>query len=354
MELEFKSDFSEIQNKWDLFWRGKYTNKPLVSIVVPKDGVTPIEKPFCQKLIRRDGAFEPVIEQMLGWAETHEFIGEAIPYVSVEFGPDHFSSLLGCDLEFHSDSFGTNWAVPFIEDLDDMKIEFKRDSFWWNRTVSFIRAARKACDGKLMLAAPTLVAGLDSLVAAYGVQELNMALALNPEKVQCALGMINKAYTEILDALAQELDYEKYGSINRHGMYTTGRITVPQCDCATMISPDMFKEFEVPCLEFETSKLDAVEYHLDGPDTIKHLPAICDIEKIDIIQWVPGAGEAEEQDWMDLYRDIDRRGKGQILMLEDHKQLKEMCLEFKSRKLFLKTSASSLQEAENFYNSITY
>ena len=354
MELEFKKDFSEIQNRWDLFWQGRYIDKPLVSMVLPKEGVTPIAKPGCQQLIRREGAFEPVIEQMLKWAETHEFIGEAIPYVSVEFGPDHFSTLLGCDLEFLPDSSGTNWAVPFLKDLDDKEIRFRRDSFWWNRTVSFIREARKACDGKLLLAAPTLVAGLDSLVAMRGVQELNMDLALYPEKVKQSLSMVNKAYIEILDALAIELDYERYGSINRHGMYSRGRIAVPQCDCSTMISPEMFQEFEVPCLEFESDKLDAVEYHLDGPDTIKHLSAICEIDGIDIIQWVPGAGEAEDQDWMDLYREIDSRGKGQIIMTEDHDMLKTMCRDFKSGKLFFKTSAATIAEANEFYNLISY
>ena len=31
------------------------------------------------------------------------------------------------------------------------------------------------------------------------------------------------------------------------------------------------------------------------------------------MQWVPGAGEAQEQDWMWLYEQFHRWGKGQIL-----------------------------------------
>ena len=41
-----------------------------------------------------------------------------------------------------------------------------------------------------------------------------------------------------------------------------------------MISPDQFREFVVPSLREQSSKLDHVLYHLDGKDAIKHVDRI--------------------------------------------------------------------------------
>ena len=349
MELEFKPDIAETQARWTAFWKGEHLERPLLSIVLPKPGVEPIEKPAYTA--GADGDFEPVIDQLLAWAATHEFLGEAIPFFYLEFCPDHFSSLLGGDIQFLPNSSGTSWLVPFVDDWDAAEIKFQRDSFWWQRTAAFARALRARCDGKLLIAAPTLVAGLDCLAAIRGTQELMLDMALRPDKIKTALQAVNAAHTEILDALSVELGYDEFGSINRHGMYCRDKISVPQCDCSTMISPRMFQEFQVPCLVHEMQNLDAVEYHLDGPGALKHLPALCEIDEIDVIQWVPGSGEAEKKDWTELYQEIDTRGKGQILWVRDHDQIRHIWDEFQSRKLFFVTSASSVKEAEDLIRS---
>ncbi|MFW6162006.1 MAG: hypothetical protein ACODAJ_04510 [Planctomycetota bacterium] len=38
------------------------------------------------------GDIEPVIDQAVGWAATHEFLDGAIPRYQVPFGPDHFAA----------------------------------------------------------------------------------------------------------------------------------------------------------------------------------------------------------------------------------------------------------------------
>jgi hypothetical protein len=79
-----------------------------------------------------------------------------------------------------------------------------------------------------------------------------------------------------------------------------------------MISAEMFRAFGIPSLRNECAGLDAAEYHLDGPDAIRHLEAVCEIDKIKVIQWQPGAGEAARRDWSELYARIDRLGKGHL------------------------------------------
>jgi len=81
MELEFKPDFSEAQKQWKAFWNGK-NRRPLVCVTLPKEGMEPVEKPPYTS--GADGNFEPVIDQLLAWAASHIFIGEAIPFYYLE------------------------------------------------------------------------------------------------------------------------------------------------------------------------------------------------------------------------------------------------------------------------------
>jgi hypothetical protein len=199
MELEFKPDFEKARQFWSAFWKGENT-RPLVSIVLPKEGVKPVPHP--PYLEGRDGNFKPIIDQLLAYAETHEFLGEAIPYFTLEWGPNTFSSYLGADLVFMS---GTSWAVPFVEDWDDVEIRFRRDSYWWQLTVDMIHAIRFRCDGKLLINPPTLVANLDSLAAIRGNERLLIDLVECPDKIKRALDQVCRAHMEINENVIIEM-----------------------------------------------------------------------------------------------------------------------------------------------------
>lgn len=341
MELDYKTDFEETRAHWDAFWRGA-CEAPLVSCVVPRPGVEPVSMP--PYLAGHDGDFEPVIDRVLSSAASHLYLGAAIPFFNLEFGPDHFSALLGCDLRFDAASPTTSWAEHWVKDWAEADIRFRPEGFWWQRTAAFIRALRRRTDGKLLIAAPTLVANLDALVALRGNEALMMDLIEAPEQVHRALDAVDRAYTEILDAFARELDMARYGSINRHGMYSRGRIAVPQCDVSCMISDAMFREFALPHLAREMAQLDAVEYHLDGPGALQHVDALGSLEKLSVIQWVPGAGEQEHKDWSALYRRIDDLGKGRLCW-GDINSLQRQWSMYRSRQLFFHGGARNRSEA---------
>lgn len=309
MTEQFKPDFNAACLNWDKFWQGK-NDRPLLSATIPKPGVDEVAKPPYAS--GADGNFTPVIDQLLRWAESHEFLYEAIPFFYLEFAADHFAALLGADLIFPDKGQG-GWPVHFITDIENTDIRFQRNGKWWERTYLFAEALKQKCGDSIMVASPTLVGNLDALVAMRGANEVLLDLALNPEAVKRALGQINQAYSEILEAFSEIFNYPESGSINRHGMYSRRRINVHQCDISCMISPEMFRDFVLPSLEYEMACHDAVEYHLDGPDAIKHLEILCSIPELDIVQWVPGAGNAESADWTWLYQKIDNLGKGQII-----------------------------------------
>ena len=341
MNLEFKPDFARARETWAAFWRGE-SKRPMINIVIPKPGVTPVKHPLY--LAGYDGNFEPVIDQALAWADSHDFIGESIPFYCVEFGSDTFASFLGCELDVQIEH-KTSWSKPFVKDWDDTEIKFRPESEWWQRTVEFIKALRARIDGKMLIAPPLLCGNLDAVAAVRGIENLLMDLIEQPEKVKRALDDVNRAYARVLDEYEKLLDFGKYGSINAEAFYTPGRHTRPQCDMSVMIGPDMFSEFVVPALEFEASIADTFVYHLDGPEAIKHVEALCAIEKLDLITWVPGVAH-RHLDWTELYDKIAALGKGYGLYVEDHEKVKELARRPYGHKLQISTTARTKTEAE--------
>ena len=340
-----KPDFTDAKRQWSAFWEGK-NNRPLFSAVVPKPGVTPVKLPPYAS--GHDGDFEPVIDQVLAYGETHDFLGEAIPFFNVEFAANHFSALLGADLVFPEGGAPGGWAEPFVKDLKGTVIRFDPQNRWWKRTEAFLKALCRRSDGRLMVCAPSLVANLDALAALHGTEELMLDIVESPGEVHRALRQVTVAQNQVMDKLNDLLDVRNLGSINRHGMAHPGATHVLQSDASCMISSAMFREFVLPYLIQESQPLDDVDYHLDGPGSIQHLEAVCGIEKVKAIQWVPGAGEPSTKDWGWLYEKILSTGKGVVIDYPvNSEEMLGVCDRLRTHKIYFRFyQAASKEEVE--------
>ncbi len=348
MELEFRPDFEAVRKRWDAFWRGE-NPRPMLLAQAPREGIEPVAYPLCTQVL--EGDIRPLADRVIQWARAREFLVDAIPWYYLEFGPDQFTTFLGCDMIPAPDGRSGGWVVHNLEDIEAADIRFRRESKWWRRYAECAQILRERCDGRMLVASCTLVANLDSLTALRGAQNLHLDLVEKPEAVRRALAQITAAHADILDALATLYDYRRLGSITRHGVYSRGRTNVPQCDFSCMISPAMFREYALPCLREEMERMDAVTYHLDGPDSIRHLEALCGIEKLDIIQWQPGAGNAAEQDWTPLYERIVSLGKG-VIYHGPAKTFLTLARRLGTKRLIGVISEKSRREAEECLNAL--
>lgn len=306
MELEYKPDFQVTSDNWKKFWAGEL-DRPALRIVAPKNEAKPVSCPNPYFYIDRD--VEELLDAVEEYFDNTLFIGEAIPAYCISFAPDTFSAFLGAEIQWKDADKSTTWVVPFVKDWDDVDIKFDVNSRWWQKTAEYLTAFRKRFDGRAILVPPHLQGGLDCLSAIRGVNELLMDIIDCPEKVQRALEQVAVAIKKVRREYKKVLDPD-IGYVNRHMMYSDKMIDVPQCDFSCMISPEMFEHFQMPIIERELEDLGPVDYHLDGPGAIQHLEKICRLEKIKVIQWQPGAGEAAEKGWWDLYKKIDGLGKG--------------------------------------------
>jgi 5-methyltetrahydrofolate--homocysteine methyltransferase len=76
-----------------------------------------------------------------------------------------------------------------------------------------------------------------------------------------------------------------------------------------MISPAMFERFVVPDLVACCDHLDHGFYHLDGKGQIAHLDLLLSIPRLRGIQWIPGRGNPQADQWLPLLQRIRDGGK---------------------------------------------
>jgi 5-methyltetrahydrofolate--homocysteine methyltransferase len=186
---------------------------------------------------------------------------------------------------------------------------------------------------------------MDAIMAARGSQNLCMDLLDDPDKVERDLKRILPLFPKFVDSVSEAGNMEKNGYLGWLPAYSREKFAVIQCDFSIMISPEMTRRFVIPALEYEASCLKHCIYHFDGVGALTHLDEILGIKEIDAIQWVPGAGQPRQAEWMDLLKKIQKSGKG--LWLEwSPQEIKDHFKELKPEGVFFDTWAKSPEEGE--------
>ncbi len=117
--LEFKPDMAEAVARWDAYLAGTIIDRPLVRVVAPKRSGAEI----WSRRWYHDRAFAPIdglLDQALARAADTYFGGEAMPVFDPSLGPDAIAAFCGGDLSWSEETEDTNWAVPFIEDWEQV------------------------------------------------------------------------------------------------------------------------------------------------------------------------------------------------------------------------------------------
>ena len=115
--------------------------------------------------------------------------------------------------------------------------------------------------------------------------------------------------------------------------------------------------FDTFCLDDTiqcTNHVDRTIYHLDGREALKHLPRILEIERLDCIQWIQGAGQPLPSQWLELLQRIQAAGKSvQLFYAGAHggdadfrQEIEVLCRALDPRRLFLVMEARSVEEAD--------
>jgi hypothetical protein len=292
-------DFEKIKQRFDAFWQREIIDRPMISIVAPRKERKQRDFSVPDTLEGRWTDIEYILERVELSFENTLYLGDAIPSFWPNIGPDSFTAYLGGELTFKDDH--TSWVRPFISDISGYRPVFDRGNKWWRFMCDLIDAACQVSEGNFLVGIPDLHGGGDSLVAALDASKLAIYLYDKSDEVKRVMRILTDIYIEIYDSYYERISRVQDGSITWIPAYSRGKYSALQNDFSGLVSPQMFKEFflyeDVVVL---SQHLDDSIYHLDGPIALGNLDYLLEVESLDGVQWVPGAGAKPMPQWVDV------------------------------------------------------
>lgn len=306
--MKYKKNWEETKEKWKRYWKQENTGRPLMCVIVRKPEIEEaFRKQEAAEVCRSEGRYyrlpehllcsnskekyldaEKIVGRYRHFCETHEFLGESFPNMNVDFGPGSLASYLGSDIVFNDD---TIWFEKCVDDWEKHPpFQFDENNKWFKRHIELTKECRALAGDDFYVCIPDLMENLDVVAAMRGAMETIYDLIEEPEEIEKRVRQVGNLYFEYYDRFYEIVKNEQdNGSAYMvFQIWGEGKTAKLQCDFGAMISPEHFRQFTLNSLKEQASRLDNVVYHLDGPDNIKHLDAILEVEGIDAIQWTSG------------------------------------------------------------------
>lgn len=306
-----KQNWEETKVKFRNYWKRQNTGRPLMCVVARKDDAKPIPEELKWKDMEdKYQNAERMIARYRHYCENHEFLAESFPNMSADFGPGSIASYIGSDIVFNED---TVWFDEFVEDWEELPaLTYDENNKWFQKHLTLVKRCQELAGDDFYIGIPDLMENIDVLASLRGAQDMIFDMIDEPEEVEKRIGEIGDIYFKYYDQFYEIVKDSEDGSCYTvFQIWGDGKTAKLQCDFSAMMSPDNFREFIQESLRKQAQQLDNVLYHLDGPDAIKHLDAIMEIEEIDALQWTSGdhGPDGALEDWYVIYDKARAAGK---------------------------------------------
>jgi hypothetical protein len=255
------------------------------------------------------------VDRYLADIRGRTFHGETFPVFWPNLGPNVYAACFGAEIEFGEITSWIRHCVHTPADADRLK--FDRGSVFFQKLEELTRVALAKCPGRALVGYTDLHGSLDCVADWRGPEELCLDLVDAPEFVHRMAGLAGAHFFEIYDHFDTLLKAHGQPSVTWMGIPTRGRMHIPSCDFANMISAEAFDEFYLPFLRAEVARTTHNIFHLDGRGVARHLDRILAIPGVHAIQWVQGVGDDRPiLQWLPLIRRIQAAGKGVVLDIQ--------------------------------------
>jgi hypothetical protein len=319
--LNYIDNWEETKQRFMAWWDRSGMDRPLMKVTARKDGY--------QCRFTRNPVFYPVytsgykspedyflnveknVEQYRNYFRSHKLYAESFPNFDVNLGAGSLALYLGCEPEFAE---YTIWFKECIKDNwnEVMPLKFNPENKWWKKHLEMIDKALELINGEFPVGIPDIVENVDILSAMRGPQKFCYDLIDEPDLMFELLRQLDDLYFRYYDDIYERVALKDGGSVYTvFQIWGPGKTAKVQCDFCAMMSPSQFRDFVVPSMRRQCKRLDSSIYHLDGPDAIKHLDALMEIEELDAVQWTPGAGKPDggDESWYPIYDKVVDAGK---------------------------------------------
>ena len=273
------------------------------------------------------------------------FHAETFPVFSPNLGPSVYSAFYAGRLEFAE---VTSWYETVPTDLDDLSV-LQRDPFenvYFKKLEEMTRAALARCGDRYWVGYTDLHPSLDCIAAWLGIDALCLNIALAPDKLPPLVELSVRDFHRIFDHFDAMLKAAEQPSGTWIDIPCAGKLHIPSCDVAAMISTKHFKQFSLPQLRRELVGMDRAIYHVDGKGVAQHLDVILAQPEIQAIQWVQGLGKDWPiLQWVPLLKRILAAGKS-VLVDVPIEELDEFMRQMPREGVFLCLGVEGGQETE--------
>ena len=363
-ELEYKPDWPQAQKRLEAFWAGEIVDRAVISIVAPRERLaraqqaryrgprpTPESPPEGMFYIGDHQAevgapvlvpAPPSWEAL--WCDPEYIINAtravcAATFYGGEAPPTPLKLNIGLLTYGQVRKFTpqTAWVKTELENRELTDYRFDPENRWWRRVVELTQALVE--DGRESYVVPLadILPAAETLSNLRGAGKLCLDLVDRQAEVQCLLDHLMDVYEWKYRILYDIIDVERYGSMSALKIWAPGRTALLSCDFSALIGPEHFEEFVIPQIEQILRMVDHSIYHLDGPDAVRHLPRLLEIEGLDGIQWSPGAAQPMAMEglaWLDMFETI--QGAGKLLqIIVDYQDVEAALEHLDPRGLFL-------------------
>jgi hypothetical protein len=312
--LIHKPQWEDTKTRFTAWWNRSSLGRPMIDAVVPRQVRLAPKLPAPEKETMPVDQVYLDVEANVSWflnrLNERRFLGEALPYFSLNLGPGSLTLYLGSEPNFQPD---TIWFSEVVEDwATHPDLRYDPDNKWWRMHQDMLRRAVELANGEFLVCIPDLVESIDILAALRGTQPFCYDLIDMPDEIKRRIAQVDDLYFKYYDPL-YDITRTSDGAVSftAFNIWGPGKTAKVQCDFSALMSPSQFSEFMVPSLERQCAALDFSMYHLDGVDAIRHLDALMAVKDLDALQWTAGAGKPDSgsECWYPIYDKVKKAEK---------------------------------------------
>lgn len=272
------------------------------------------------------------------------FLAESIPVFWPNLGPEVYAAFHGSELVYQE---VTSYSVPAVRSWDDLsKIRLDAGNAYFKKIDEMTELALQRCAGRCLVGYTDLHGGVDCAAAWRDPQELCLDMMTEPDRVWELLRLATSNYQRIYDHYHAKLTAAGQPSVTWMQIPAPGKMHIPSCDFAALISPALFEEFVLPGLREEVRAMSHNVFHVDGRGVARHIDRILELPEVQAIQWVQGVGtDRPIMQWVPLIRRIRAAGKSVVVDLQPS-ELESFVAELPPEGLFLCIDADAAIQPE--------
>ena len=297
---------------WSAWWNHEL-DRPMVILenFVPDEKVNRLRQRYtgfgCPAHFPLDAPAEEVIDFFQAHIECTGYYGDAWPKWFMNFGPGIIAGFLGAKVKVKSD---TVWFEPpdgFV--FEDFEPHFDEQNIWFKRIMQLTETALQKWQDRITVSISDIGENFDILSSFRTTEKLLMDLYDCPQRIETYLQKLTKLWLNVHEKFSSKILPAQGGTSPWAPLWSPGKMYIMQSDFSYMIGPDMFEKFVLPDLVSCCDYLDHSFYHLDGTGQIPHLDILLNIENLHGVQWMPGEGSGNTEDYIDLLKKIIDAGK---------------------------------------------